>query len=199
MLCNNKINNLSTKLYYNFTIFNTNFKNNSSFLNLYLNKVKIYSNYIKYNFKKLSHVSISNLVKSNYNIKFNVSDITKYINLDSNNIVINFLRKNKVFNKGRYSRNRQYYRTGAYWCLYVNIVAVMGMYFWFYRINMNFSYLWWLFYLSFASLFISKIVNTNILSYTNFFRTFYNLFIWLYFIILEFYTIIKSRLMLFIK
>ncbi len=29
-----------------------------------------------------------------------------------NNIL--FLRKNKVFNKGRYSRNRQTYRTGVY-------------------------------------------------------------------------------------
>jgi hypothetical protein len=27
-----------------------------------------------------------------------------------------FLRKSKLFNKGRYSRNRQTYRTGAYWC-----------------------------------------------------------------------------------
>lgn len=47
-----------------------------------------------------------------YNISFSVSNIIKY--LSKYNININFLRKNKVFNKGRYSRNRQTYRTGVY-------------------------------------------------------------------------------------
>ena len=32
-------------------------------------------------------------------------------------LTIFFLRKVKIFNKGRYSRNRQNYRTGVYLCL----------------------------------------------------------------------------------
>lgn len=51
-----------------------------------------------------------------------------------------FLRKQKCFNKGRYSRNRQLYRTGVYWCLYLNIAALLGLNFLFYKFTINFSY-----------------------------------------------------------
>jgi hypothetical protein len=50
------------------------------------------------------------------------------------------IRKFKVFNKGRYSRTRQLYRTGVYWCLLLNIILVVGLYFWFYRFMFNFGY-----------------------------------------------------------
>jgi hypothetical protein len=43
------------------------------------------------------------------------TNVTKYIDLlslDSYNM--QFLRRSKIFNKGRYSRNRQFYRTGVY-------------------------------------------------------------------------------------
>lgn len=65
-----------------------------------------------------------------WDIKYTPSNFSKYIldfNLNSYNIL--YLRKNKIFNKGRYSRNRQYYRTGVYLCLYINIIAVFGIYF----------------------------------------------------------------------
>jgi hypothetical protein len=92
-------------------------------------------------------------------IKFSPSNFIKYINsLNLNKYNILYLRKAKVFNKGRYSRNRQYYRTGVYWCLYVNIIAVVGIYFWFYRFTMNFGYLWWLLYLFIASFIIPKAI-----------------------------------------
>ena len=45
-----------------------------------------------------------------------------------------YIEMNKIFNKGRYSRNRQTYRTGEYWCLYINILAVLFFYFWFYKL-----------------------------------------------------------------
>lgn len=41
-----------------------------------------------------------------------------------NNLNCLFLRKSKYFNKGRYSRNRQIYRTGVYLCFYVNIAVL---------------------------------------------------------------------------
>lgn len=51
-----------------------------------------------------------------------------------------FLRKTKIFNKGRYSRNRQLYKTGVYFCLYINILAIYAIYFLFYRFTFNFGY-----------------------------------------------------------
>jgi hypothetical protein len=62
---------------------------------------------------KINTVQIKNL--NNYKIKFSVSDFFKNLNNTTLNYInILFLRKNKIFNKGRYSRNRQYYRTGVY-------------------------------------------------------------------------------------
>ena len=46
-------------------------------------------------------------------IKYSSSSIAKFIN-NNTNYSVYFLRKNKSFNKGRYSRNRQNYRTGVY-------------------------------------------------------------------------------------
>ena len=115
--------------------------------------------------KIASNIKILSSFSSKFEINFNPSSLDKYIfnstiiNKNKSNIL--FLRKNKVFNKGRYSRNRQYYRTGVYWCLYVNIVAVVGMYFWFYRFTMNFGYLWWFFYGFIASFIFSKLVKYN--------------------------------------
>ena len=51
------------------------------------------------------------------------------------------LRKTKSFNKSRYSRNRQYYRTGVYWCLWLNIILVFALYYVFYKYTFKFSYI----------------------------------------------------------
>lgn len=56
-----------------------------------------------------------------------------------------FLRKSKSFNKGRYSRNRQVYRTGVYMCFYINVIALYLLWFYFYKFKFKFTYLWWLF------------------------------------------------------
>jgi len=50
------------------------------------------------------------------------------------------LRKTKSFNKSRYSRNRQYYRTGVYWCLWLNVILVTGLYYAYYRFTLKFGY-----------------------------------------------------------
>ena len=52
---------------------------------------------------------------------------------------IMFLRKTKIFNKGRYSRNRQIYRTGVYMILWLNIIIIVSIYFIFYRFVFNFG------------------------------------------------------------
>jgi len=58
-----------------------------------------------------------------------------------NNIVM-YLRSSKHFNKGRYSRNRQLYRTGVYWCIWLNVVIVYALHYYFYRVVFSFGYMW---------------------------------------------------------
>ena len=125
----------------NYTFYNV--KKNNSVILLYRNfkETTYITNKLLVNISEL----FLNKINLNWVIKYSPSNFIKYItstNLNAYSIL--YLRKNKVFNKGRYSRNRQYYRTGVYWCLYLNIIAVIGIYFWFYRFTMNFGYLWWL-------------------------------------------------------
>lgn len=73
--------------------------------------------------------------------QFSNTNVTKYVDLltlDTYNM--QFLRKTKIFNKGRYSRNRQFYRTGVYWCLYLSIILFTGLYYWFYHFIVNFGF-----------------------------------------------------------
>ena len=62
--------------------------------------------------------------------KYSSSTINKYLSLSNlQNFEFQFLRKNKVYNKGRYSRCRQNYRTGVYMCMYLSIVSIFGLYY----------------------------------------------------------------------
>jgi hypothetical protein len=81
----------------------------------FFDKNRVFFNYFS-NLKTLSfNINFKINLISLYKIKFSVSDFFKNLNnLTLNQMNILFLRKNKVFNKGRYSRNRQYYRTGVY-------------------------------------------------------------------------------------
>lgn len=95
-----------------------NFSNNNVDVKFLENKLLNLS-YFKFNkiefLKHFFSSNFKNFLKLDYLIKFSISDFFKYLNnvtLQSINIL--FLRKNKIFNKGRYSRNRQYYRTGVY-------------------------------------------------------------------------------------
>ena len=88
---------------------------NSDFIKTSLNKTILILN--KNNLNSIFFYSLKkiNLNSSFYKIKFSVSDFFKNLNVKTlANINILFLRKTKIFNKGRYSRNRQYYRTGVY-------------------------------------------------------------------------------------
>jgi hypothetical protein len=82
-------------------------------------------------------------LKKRLYIRFSDSSVSKYISFKTlNKYKIYYIRKNRIFNKGRYSRNRQLYRTGVYWCLWLNVIVVYGLYFFFYRFTFNFGYLW---------------------------------------------------------
>lgn len=148
---------------------NENWKKQSEsareFFNVKLKKIK--NSYAFLNIKSFLIIIPDTLKVST--VKFNSTSLVKYIN-NSTDYSILFLRKNKSFNKGRYSRNRQNYRTGVYWCLYVNVIALFGLYFLFYRFTFNFGYLWWLFYCLPASFVIPHAVRNKLYNY----KVFYN-------------------------
>ena len=127
-----------------------------------------------------------NLCKNYYTVKFSESSVTKYINPKTlKNYNISYLRKNRIFNKGRYSRNRQLYRTGVYWCLWLNIIMVYGLYFMFYRFSFNFGYIWWgILILAYSTIF-SRIVKYNFFNIFYIIREFSNLHKWYGYIFLD--------------
>lgn len=57
-----------------------------------------------------------------------------------------FLRNNEIYNKSRYSRNKQTYKTGVFWCIWLTVLTVIGLYFYFYIFLIKFTYFWVLFY-----------------------------------------------------
>jgi hypothetical protein len=112
--------------------------------------------------------------------KFSSTSIVKYLNVDySNTFEFQYLRKNKVYNKGRYSRCRQNYRTGVYMCMYLSVCSIFGLYYWFYKFTFNFSYLWWFFIFFAGSFFFPKIVKYRLYEPTVLFSKFFDFFKWL--------------------
>ena len=156
---------------------NNNLKKN---LNTTKDLFNIKLNNVENNYKSLNILQFlnntTNTIKSSI-VKFSSTSIAKYIN-NNTDYSVYFLRKNKSFNKGRYSRNRQNYRTGVYWCLYINVIALFGLYYLFYRFTFNFGYIWWLFYCLPASfivpsairhgLYNPKVLYNSICEYFNF-------------------------------
>ena len=110
--------------------------------------------------------SWSKTLKNYYPIRFSETSLSKHINLNNiNTYNFFFIRKNRIFNKGRYSRNRQLYRTGVYWCLWLNIMLVYGLYFMFYRFTFNFGYFWWgILILAYSTIF-SRVVKYNFFNF----------------------------------
>lgn len=100
--------------------------------------------------------SFKEFYKIVYPIKYKPTDTSYLLNSKKSSIL--FLRKNKIFNKGRYSRNRQLYRTGVYWCLWLNIINVFGLYYYFYRFVFNFGYFYIPLMLLILSLFGSRLI-----------------------------------------
>jgi len=101
-------------------------------------------------------------------IKFKPTDVTSYFSFSkSESYITFFIRKNKIFNKGRYSRNRQLYRTGVYWCIWLNIICVFGLYYYFYRFVFNFGFIYLPLLVMILSVFGSRIVKYRLYNYKN--------------------------------
>ena len=120
----------------------------------------------------------------NWPIRFSGSSVLKYFNKTTAKLsLIFYLRKNKSFIKGRYSKNRAYYRTGVYWCLYIHAIAILAFYYWFYRFTLNFGYLWWMFFIFAASFVFSGFLRIDGFNLNSFLITFFKNIEWFFFII----------------
>lgn len=71
------------------------------------------------------------------------------------------LRKNKIFNKSRYSRNRQTTRVAFYLSIIINLLVVFGVFNLYYKINFKATYFWWLFFIFFLSFFFSSFLRNT--------------------------------------
>lgn len=132
------------------------------------------------------------MIKSFWKINFTNNNITKFFDLQKKNYTIFFIRKNRIFNKGRYSRNRQLYRTGVYWCLWFNIVFVVGTYFYFYRYSINFGYMWWGIAIFMYSMILSRILKYRLYNIKNILKSYFEFFNWLTLIFVNFSLNIKN-------
>lgn len=140
---------LSTFINYYFTKFYINYNNIR--IRYICDKNKYINEYKSTFYKELGQVDITSnkvyndLFENQNIIEFKPTSIDTQSEFDIiDNINIFFLRKNKVFNKSRYSRNRQTYRTGFYLCILLNIILIIGLCFAFYKFSMNIGYFWWL-------------------------------------------------------
>lgn len=150
------------KLYY---FYNSNVKNNT------INKAKLMYQIVKifylcYSKKiNLSFLLNSKKLISMYTAKesFIVSPLNNllkrwfytkiYMNLI--NILINYARKVRIFNKSRYSRNRQNVRATFYFSIYFNIIIIYAVFSVFYNIALFLTYNWWLYFIFCSSFFVS--------------------------------------------
>lgn len=67
-------------------------------------------------------------------------------------VFMQYARKVRMFNKSRYSRNRQNVRATFYFALYINIAVIYLVFSVVYNIAIFLSYNWW-FYFIFVSFF----------------------------------------------
>jgi len=139
----------------NFFFLNSEKLNNSDYINS-LVKLNLKHNYWN------KFTSLTN------NVKKPTSDSMLYLYKPESLLSINqkyeclFLRKTKNFNKGRYSRNRQVYRTGVYMCFYINILVLYTLWFYFYKFKFKFTYFWWAFFLLPASFVHTRALKYNL-------------------------------------
>lgn len=75
------------------------------------------------------------------------------------------LRKNKIFNKSRYSRNRQTTRVAFYLSALINILVIFGVFVLYYKILFKLGQLWVPFFIFLASFLFSGYLRTTPATY----------------------------------
>jgi hypothetical protein len=137
------------------------------------------------NFKKFKAFSLSPLNSTAINNADTSIDLdnvlftSQLVSLDNKNLNhctnITFVKLNKLYNKGRFSRNKQTYRTGVIWCLWLTVLTICGPFYYFYSFSFNFTYLWFLFILlvlRFSFVYLSKYNYINSWKIVDFVKTF---------------------------
>lgn len=179
------------------------FSNLTKFLKL--NHYRLYWTELYFNVKGVVETIFLKKNKKNSSINFSESSTNKYIdlsngtNLTRSNYTFFFIRKNKIFNKGRYSRNRQTYRTGFYWCLWINIFVVYGLHYLFYRFTFVFGYLWLPFIVFFGSFLFARVLKYNFHNFNYIFKELNAFFNWSGLMFKNFYDFIYSLVSTFFK
>lgn len=74
------------------------------------------------------------------------------------NTLINYARKVRIFNKSRYSRNRQNVRVTFYFALYFNILIIYAVFSVFFNFVFLLSYNWWFYFIFLFSFFFSNVL-----------------------------------------
>jgi len=72
--------------------------------------------------------------------------------------LVNFVRKVRIFNKSRYSRNRQNVRVTFYFSLYFNIVIIYLVFSVFYNLVLFLTYNWWFYFLFLLYFMLSNLI-----------------------------------------
>lgn len=78
-----------------------------------------------------------------------------------------FYIKGSIFNKGRYPRNRQTYRTGVLWCIWLTVFTITLPSFLWYGIILKLTYVWLFFGSLIASLLLSFYLKVNSWNFPN--------------------------------
>lgn len=180
-------------------------------INIFLKRFNLmlehYSNHWRWIYKNINMDSIHSLNNffKKYLIKYtpiryNPTIISKYTTeIYLKKIKIYFLRKTKIFNKSRYSRNRQIYRTGVYWCLWLSIFLGWGLYFIFYRYTLTFSYLWWIIYIGLSLFIFIKTLKYRFYNFSVIISEITLISKWIYLLIFEFIKYPKTLVCIIIK
>ena len=74
------------------------------------------------------------------------------------NSLLFFVRKVRIFNKSRYSRNRQNVRVTFYFSIYFNILIIYAVFSVFYNFVFLLTYNWWFYFILIAFFIISNVI-----------------------------------------
>ena len=73
---------------------------------------------------------------------------------------VTFLRKSKIFNKSRYSRNRQNTRVAFYLSVLINILVIFAVFSLYYKVLFKLSIIWWFFFTFLLSFVFGSFIRT---------------------------------------
>jgi hypothetical protein len=62
--------------------------------------------------------------------------------------------------------------------MYLSVASIFGLYYWFFKFNFNFSYLWWFFIGFFGSFLLPKIIKYRLYEPKTIINAFYNFYVW---------------------